>query len=426
MKLNKKLLAVAVSATLFCGSVSAEDDKYQQLENKIANLESMLVQLKQQLAKQEQSNKVMPKKQAEKEAAKHSYSFGGYVKATASFSSYSDGDLASGSAGRDFYIPGTVPVGGDGEDVDFDLSAKESRVNFKSSHVLSNGAKLGTFVEMDFLLAPSGNERVSNSYQPRLRHAFFTYNNWLFGQTWSTFMDTGALAESVDFLGASEGVIFARQPIVRYSRGPWQVSLENPETTISPYGGGGRIVSDDNGMPDLVAKYTHKSNWGHVAAAVLLRNLEYDVVGDDQSEFGYGLSVTGKVKMGSRDDFRFNVGSGSGMGRYAALNLANDVVVADDGSLAAIDSVFASVAYRHFWNSKWRSNIVLSRFEVDNDTDYTGFGVSKSSQSAQLNLMYSPMAKVTFGVGLLHAKRELESGVDGELNRLLFSAKYAF
>lgn len=239
-------------------------------------------------------------------------------------------------------------------------------------------------------------------------------------------MDTGALAESVDFLAASEGVIFARQPIVRYSRGPWQVSLENPETTISPYGGGGRIVSDDNGMPDLVAKYTHKSNWGHVAAAVLLRNLEYDVVGDDQSEFGYGLSVTGKVKMGSRDDFRFNVGSGSGMGRYAALNLANDVVVADDGSLAAIDSVFASVAYRHFWNSKWRSNIILSRFEVDNDTDYTGFGVSNSSQSAQLNLMYSPIAKVTFGVGLMHGKRELESGVDGELNRLLFSAKYAF
>ena len=93
---------------------------------------------------------------------------------------------------------------------------------------------------MDFLLPPGGNERVSNSYNPRLRHAFFTYGKWLFGQTWSTFQDVGALPESVDFLAASDGIVFERQPMVRYSSAGWQFAIENPETTITPFGGGGK------------------------------------------------------------------------------------------------------------------------------------------------------------------------------------------
>ncbi len=429
MKLNKKLLAVAISTSLFGGNAWAGDEKYQELEAKINSLETMLMELKQELADRPVKEVVVKdtaKAPKDNSNESHTYKFGGFVKATGSLSSYSDGDLASGSAGRDFYIPGTIPVGGEGESTDFDFGAKESRINFKSSHVLASGDKLSTFIEMDFLLPPGGNERVSNSYNPRMRHAFITYNDWLFGQTWSTFQDVGALPESADFLAASDGIVFERQAMVRYTNGPWQVALENPETTITPFGGGGRIVSDDNGFPDFVAKYTHKADWGHVAVAGLFRSLEYDQVSNNESETGFGLSVTGKIKVGSKDDIRFNVASGAGMGRYVALNTANGAVITDDGSLEAIDSIAASAAYRHHWNDKLRSNFILSRIEIDNDADYTGLGVNKSSQSAQFNLLYSPVPKITLGVGFLHGKRELESGEDGELNRLIFSAKYAF
>jgi len=430
MKLNKKLLAVAISASLFAGNACAEDEKYKQLEAKINSLETMLMSLKQELSeknKQEKVSKASTSSNDQVESKeKHNYSFGGFVKVTGTFSSYSDGDLASGSAGRDFYIPGTIPVGGDGESTDFDLGAKESRINFKSSHVLENGDKLGTFIEMDFLLPPGGDERISNSYQPRLRHAFLTYNDWLFGQTWSTFQDVGALPESVDFLAASEGIVFERQSMIRYTNGPWQVALENPESTITPFGGGGRIVSDDNSMPDVVAKYTHKADWGHVAVAGLFRTLEYDAVSNNESESSFGVSLTGKFNVGDRDDFRFNVASGAGMGRYVGLNTANGAVITDDGSLAAIDSTAIAVAYRHHWTDKIRSNFILSKIDIDNEIDYTGLGVTKSSQSAQVNLLFSPVNKITLGLGLLHGKRELETGTDGELNRLIFSAKYAF
>ena len=431
MKINKKLMLTASLVTLMSGSAVADDAKYQQLEAKIASLESMLMSLKEELNDNNKQTAVLNEQASKvtddsKPSPSSTYQFGGFIKTTASYSAYSDGDLASGSAGRDFYIPGTIPVGGEGESTDFDFHAKESRINFKSSHLLSNGDQLGTFIEMDFLLPPGGDERISNSYQPRVRHAFLTYNNWLFGQTWSTFQDVGAIPESADFLAASDGIVFERQAMVRYTNGPWQFSLENPETTITPFGGGGRIVSDDNGAPDFVAKYTHKSDWGHVAIAGLVRSLEYDQVSNNESESSLGLSLTGKFKVGDKNDIRFNLASGAGMGRYVGLNTANGAVLDATGSLNAIDSTAVAVAYRHHWNDQFRSNFILSRIDIDNDTDLTGFGVSKSSQSAQVNLMYSPADKLTLGVGFLHGKREIESGTDGELNRLIFTAKYAF
>ncbi len=432
--MNNKILMTAVILLLLCTiNATAADKKYQQLEDRINALESMLVLLKKELAdnstttEKSTSQQANTKNQTEQSTtASSQYQFGGFVKSTATFSAYSDGDLASGSVGRDFYIPGTIPVGGQGESTDFDFHAKESRINFKSSHQLSNGDQVGTFIELDFLLAPSGNERVSNSYQPRIRHAFLTYNDWLFGQTWSTFQDVGALPESADFLAASDGIVFERQAMVRYTRGPWQLALENPETTITPLGGGERIVSDDNGAPDFVAKYTHKKTWGHLALAGLIRYLEYDQTNNNESEAAFGLSLTGKFKVGDKNDIRINLASGAGMGRYVALNTANAAVLDDTGSLQTIDSTAAAIAYRHHWNDQFRSNFILSRIDIDNDAQYTGSLVSKSAMSAQFNLLYSPVEKMTLGVGFLHGKRELENGVDGELNRLIFSAKYAF
>ena len=36
----------------------------------------------------------------------------------------------------------------------------------------------------------------------------------------------------------------------------WSFSLENPETTITPFKGGAQIVTGDNSVPDFTAKYT--------------------------------------------------------------------------------------------------------------------------------------------------------------------------
>ena len=367
-------------------------------------------------------------KAAEAEAEhKHSYKFGGYVKLDSIYSDYSGGSVASGSAGRDFYIPGTVPVGSNGESY-MDFHAKESRINFGSKHLLDNGATMRTFIEFDFLVGPGGNERVSNSYNPRLRHAFFTYNNWTFGQTWMTFFNVGALPENLDFVGPAESTLFGRQAMIRYTSGNWQFALENPETTITPYGGGGRIVADDNLMPDAVVRYNMKGDWGNFVVAGTLRQLSYENngAGIDDSETGWGLSLSGKMKVGDKDDFRWMASAGSGMGRYFGLNIANGAVLDANGNLEAIDSYGVFGSYRHFWSNQWRSNFTLGYSSIDNDTALTGFGVTSDASSAHINLIYSPVPKMDFGLELMFANREIESGVDGDLTRLQFSAKYGF
>jgi len=214
--------------------------------------------------------------------------------------------------------------------------------------------------------------------------------------------------------------------VVRYTNGPWQIAVENPETTITPFGGGGRIVADDNGMPDLVLRYNHKAKWGHITASALMRQLSYESGTIDDSESSFGFSLSGKFKVGAKDDIRFNYQTGSGLGRYAGLNTANGAVLDATGNLHSIDSTNGSLAYRHVWGGGWRSNLIYSAMEIDNDGALTGSSVTQRVSSFQANLLYSPVPKVTLGVGILDATRELYSNADGDLTRLIFTAKYAF
>ena len=458
--LRKLLLSLSVATVLtfsWSGSVIADGDEVAALEARVAELENLVHQL---LASQstsavtvavveEKATEIAVAKEAEfaqaagfnetsaagalrthqdtvaEKAHKHNYKFGGFVKTDVMYSDYSSGSYSG--AGRDFYIPGTIPVGdGDGETY-LDFHAKESRINFKSTHNLDNGAKIGTFIEMDFQLPPGGNERVSNSFNPRMRHAFVTYNKWLIGQTWMTFFNVGALPENLDFVGPAESTIFGRQPMIRYTTGSWQFAAENPETTITPYGGGGRIVADDNTIPDLVVRYNMKGDWGSFTATGMYRELAYNNnAGIDDSTNGYAISLSGKFVFGNKDDFRWMASTGSGMGRYMGLNTANGAVLDANGNLHAIDSWGAFGSFRHLWSDKWRSNATLGYLSVDNDTALTGTGVTKTASSIHLNLIYSPQPKLDFGAEFMYADREIESGADGDMTRLQFSAKYAF
>ncbi len=58
--------------------------------------------------------------------------------------------------------------------------------------------------------------------------------------------------------------------------------------------------------------------------------------------------------------------------------------------------------------------------------DLTGTGATKSVQSVHLNVIYSPLPKVDVGVEYMRGKREVESGADGNLDRLQFMVKYSF
>ncbi|MGE6648066.1 DcaP family trimeric outer membrane transporter [Shewanella colwelliana] len=351
------------------------------------------------------------------------FKFGGYVKADVMFSDYSNGAPDSGNLSRQFYVPGTIyGTPGNGEQV-VDFQARESRFNFKTSTDVG-GHKLSGFIELDFMTHADGNERVSNSYSPRIRHAFVSFDNWTVGQTWSTFQNPGALPENLDFVGAAEGTPFVRQTQVRYTNGGFQFAIENPETTLTPNGGGSRMTSGSGMVPDFVARYNFKTEGGaKFTVAGLARQLNIENASYDSQTMGYGVSFTGVIPVGD-DDIKLSATAGDGMGRYMALNYANAGVLDANGDIKTISSYGGFASYRHWWNDKWRSSFTLSGFKADNDVALTGGSVNEESYSGYINLLYSPVKPMTVGVEYMYAENTKQNGDKGELNRVMFSVKY--
>lgn len=358
------------------------------------------------------------------------FKFGGYVKLDMMSSNFHNGPVGVDSPLRNFHFPAAIPVGGTNNVFStLDYHAKESRFNLSTESKLGDHV-LKAFVEMDFLLAGQGDERVSNSFNPRMRHFYFTYAGWLFGQTWTTFQILD-IPEDLDFAGAADGIIFGRQPLIRYTTGSWQFAIENAETTLDPYGGGTRIFSPSAFFPDLVARYNFGGDWGNLSIAGILRQLNHEyedslMVTNKESTIGYGATFGGKIIIGSQDDVRFQVSGGAGLGRYAALNYVNAAAVKEDNTLKTTNSYLGFVGYRHFWNENWRTNVNFSGISVENDASIVGGKVNKAAWSISANLLYSPAKPLTFGIELMRGNRELEDGTKGKIDRFQFSAKYAF
>ncbi|AQA19534.1 hypothetical protein BST95_16130 [Halioglobus japonicus] len=78
---------------------------------------------------------------------------------------------------EDFRVPSFIPVSDGSADSysSSNLHAKTSRFFFTTATDTDVG-KISTRVELDFLLGNSGDERISNSWNSRLRHAFVKWN----------------------------------------------------------------------------------------------------------------------------------------------------------------------------------------------------------------------------------------------------------
>ena len=372
----------------------------------------------------------MPKGQEDKgfRVGKTTVAYAGYVKLDTLVQRTSGGQMPDNSIGRDFLIPALIPVGGTASGYDTDYSARQTRFILKTATDVGAAHTLNSHIEMDFNVTDGGDERTTNSYVPRLRQAFITYDNWLFGQAWSTFQNIAALPDSLDFIGVTPGTVFDRQPMIRYSKNGWQIALEQPETTVTTRTGA-RIMAGDDTIPDVVARYNLNRPWGSLTAAGIVRTLR---ISDDDfgtgtdSAMAYGLSVSGKIKVGEKDDVRFMATAGDGLGRYIGLNIVNDAALDAAGKLDPIFTWSGFAAYQHHWGGRLRSSVAGSYFKADNPVMLTTRQVTDESWNGFANLIWNPVDPLDIGIELLYAERTLEDGRTGDLRRLMISTRYNF
>lgn len=365
------------------------------------------------------------------------FKIAGFIKGDMLFSRYSAGDGATNVLGRDFALAQSVPVGGArSSGLLTDAHAKQSRLAIQTSTPLAGGP-MTTLIEMDFQVQPppAGTERALNPYTLGLRRAVLGYRGFAAGQDWSTFQFVGALPETADFLGVTEGTVFVRQMVARYTRtlaGGWSasVSLENPETVTVPTGNAVLSDHDDDSLPDIAARIGWKGEGGELSLAGVLRAMRVNPGGTEEAATaaGWGVSVAGVASLptGKGDDVRFMLTGGRGVGRYVGVNFTPDAVYdAARADLDPVGLVAGFTAYRHFWTPKLRSTAMGSYQRAYNAAGASPM-LNELAYSVAANLFWSPLPKLDLGAEFRHTYRELAGGASGTLDRLQFTVKQGF
>ncbi len=325
---------------------------------------------------------------------------------------------------QDRFIVGTIPTDGitDG-DAESALTVQQSRLNLELRQATDQG-QLRAFVEGDF---------AGTGETFRLRHAFGQFQDLLAGKTWTTFMDVESSPEELDFEGIN-GRINVRQPQLRFFPQigrEWNlaVSLEDPRPSVT----GGDGVSQ---FPDVVAsiRRTWFDRW-HVKSSLILRNLrarQETNIRNKQNEFGWGLSLSGRVPAPwweQRDNILFQLNLGEGYGRYVndlgTIGGQDAVFNQATGELVPLPVQAGYLSFQHWWRDGLRSNFVASFVNVDNES-FQLPGSYHRTERYSVNVIWSPIRRVDVGGELLWGRREDKDGADGEAAQFQGSFRFRF
>lgn len=344
-----------------------------------------------------------------------------------------DGAGSAGSLNRQLTTPSQISAGDGGSRNGFQVF--QTRFGLGTATDTEMG-KAKTYIEMDYYLSGQGNETISNSYSPRLRHAFFSVGKWTFGQTWSNFMILSALNEQLDF-GGYAGTNFVRQGMIKYTTKlgawTWDTSLENAETTAGQGGDTlGTVPSnsdEDSSLPDVITKFTHAGNYGTFSFGAMYRTHESDsVTGDDT---GIALTTGARLKYMEKNDVRVSASWGN-LGRYGSFTAFKDVVAKSNNGkneLEATEAMQWHIGVRHFITDKTRVNLDYGVGTMDT---FTASNIEEVNM-IHANIIRQPMKSFQYGVEWSQtnvtrfgATKAAAKAKEVTSNRYMFSAQYNF
>ena len=274
---------------------------------------------------------------------------------------------------------------------EFHGSARGTRPSLLAEGNIDSAHHLAAYFEMDWLgVGETSNYTESNSWSPRLRQAYLTYDDTdrgfyiLAGQAWSllTPHKIGITPRqendplTIDY-NQVVGFDFARTWQVRLVKDfdktlSLGVSIENPSTltasgnipanvngvvvNFSNVGGGGGFLTGvavtTDQAPDIIVKAALDPGWGHYevfgiqrfftdstfCSGTLPTGCALNTV-DRRTSYGTGVGGSVLLPVISRYvDVQGSIMYGTGIGRYGAGQLP-DVTIAADGSLAPISAL---------------------------------------------------------------------------------------
>ena len=422
LALNKKpfiaqSLALSVAALMMTTTHAAtkEQQELAQLRAEVAELKALMQQqqqVQQQQAVQIQQVKAQPAP----------------VKAESPLSSFKS------KSGADINLYGFVRGDAnyiiEGQDDDFNkvassdgktkdklrATAKTTRLGLDFNTNVGGDNKLGGKVEVDF----AGSTTDSNGAL-RIRHAYLTYNNWLFGQTTSNFLSNHA-PEMIDFATNVGGGTAARIPQVRYG-----FNLA-PATKlfISAEEGDSSGKNIKYSVPNLTAKLTQgfADGKGSVSARALVENYK----SADDSDTAWGLAAGVNYQVMDPLKISADVSYVDGNSNYLYGSNSAYVVNAANGKIAQNEAFGVQVGGTYKFNEKLRSTLAYGALFADDGTDYATLNSTANEEvyQAWINFIYSPVKPLDLGVEYINGKRDTFAGNSYKDNRVGLMAKYSF
>ncbi|WP_042140647.1 DcaP family trimeric outer membrane transporter [Acinetobacter guillouiae] len=402
-----KSLALTVTALMVNTAQAATDSQeIQQLRNEVQELKALLQQQQQQVRLVE--SKV--------QAAPSSSSVGLKSKSGADINIYGfvRGDANYIIEGGDDDFNKISSTNGEAKDK-LRATAKTTRIGLDFNTPVGD-AKVGGKVEVDF----AGNGVNENL---RIRHAYLTYNNWLFGQTTSNFLSSHA-PEMIDF-ATNAGGGGTRIPQVRYAYNlaPTTKLLVAAEEGNSA-GATGTAVKYS--LPVLTGKITqsYADGNGNASARVLVENYKDNNAGKDKTGWGVALGTDFKVA----DPLKLFADASYVVGNSNYLYGSNNAYSVVNGDIEQNEFTALQVGGTYKILPNLRSTLAYGALFADNGTDFAKQNqtANEKIQQAWLNVIYSPAKPIDLGIEYINGKRETFAGQSYKDNRVGLMAKYNF
>lgn len=411
-----KGLAIAVT-TFMVGTAHAaktEQQQIQELRQEVEALKSLIQQ--QQQVQQQQQTQIAQVQQAKPAAP---------VSALSSLKSKSGADVSIYGS-----IRGDANYIIKGADNDFNsahtskeeasdklrATAKVTRLGLDFNTPVGDN-KVGGKVEVDF--ASSDNSKSENL---RIRHAYLTLNNWLFGQTTSNFLSNHA-PEMIDF-ATNIGGGTTRIPQVRYN---YKLA---PATELFVSAEEGNSSATDSDVtyraPVLTAKVTQgfADGKGLASARALVEHYKSEAANDDKT--GWGAAVGTNYQVAEPLKVSADVSYVKGNSNYLYGN--NSAFVVDGNSIEQNETIGVQVGATYKFSPQLRSTLAYGALFADDGTDYARINddANEKVQQAWINFIYSPVKPVDLGIEYINGERETFKGQKFSDDRVGFMARYSF
>jgi hypothetical protein len=317
--------------------------------------------------------------------------------------------------------------------------------------------KVKTHFEFD--LVGFGNDAGATAFH--LKHAYVQVGKFLIGQTNSVFADMDVYPNLVDFMGPN-GAVFSRNIQIRYTpiateNQTLAIALERPGATGDKGVYGSEFVYssllDDVSFrfqfPDLSSEYRYTDKWGYLELAGILRSVRWEDNNNDAYKIkgnavGWGFSLSTKLRLQSRVNFRGAITYGEGIQNYmndadadiGIIRQYNNTETPING--VAIPLLGLASYLDIVWSLKLSSAVGYS-FMNNKTTEAQLSTAFKSGQYASINLLYAPIPNMILGPELQWGKRQnndfagdpffnlpAAKGNSGTDVKLQFSLRYSF